>query len=217
MRNIPSILALYLKVALVAILLALFFRTFLVQVFRVPSMSMARGLLPGDHILVNKFIYGPRSDAFKPWLPSREIEPGEVVVFRFPPDPTQVFVKRCLAGPLDQAEIRSGSLFVNQVRIDESPYLSSSDTDSDFGLMTLPSERFFCLGDHRQASYDSRSWGLVPRPLVIAKALMVLWSVETAGERVQRSGFWGNMESIFSSSVAFVSRIRPERSLRVIR
>ncbi len=172
---------------LTAILLAVFARAFVVQGVRIPSASMAPGLVPGDHLLVNKLIFDPV--AYSPaarLLPVRPLRRGDVVVFKFPAEPRRDFVKRCVGLPGDTVEVRDRRLLVNGRAVDESAYLATAAAaptrPRDFGPVTVPARQYFCLGDNRDDSDDSRFWGTVPASYVKGRAVVVYWSVAT-GER----------------------------------
>jgi signal peptidase I len=166
------------RVATIAVLLAGFVRTFLVQAIRIPSRSMEPTLWIGDHILVNRFVYGPaRFEWEREWLPLRRVREGDVVVFRSPREPTLDFVKRCVATQGQSVGIRAKTLSVDGIAVDETSYVHHTDLrtypDSPFleeayrhrdyfGPLTVPARHFFALGDHRDISDDSRFWGPVP-------------------------------------------------------
>ena len=188
----------YLEAFLVAVLLAVFLRTFLVQPFKIPTGSMEPNLLVGDHLLVNKFVFGPsRWDLERRLLPLRPVQRGDVVVFKFPPDPSRDFVKRCVAVAGDTVEIEDKQLRINGAEVDDGSYAQHRDTRvyprslylqdafrkrDNFGPYTVPEHTYFCLGDNRDSSHDSRFWGPVPQSLVKGRALMVYWSLESVSE-----------------------------------
>jgi signal peptidase I len=183
----------YAEVVLVAVVFALFARTFLVQAFVVPTPSMEDTVLVGDHLVVNKFIYAPHARGF--WtalLPYREIRRGDIFVFKFPEDPQRDFIKRVIALPGDIIEIRGKAVSVNGTTISEprkihsdphvwpdDPHLPDSLRRRDqIAPARIPSESFFAMGDNRDSSYDSRFWGPVPKVNVKGRALFVYWSFE---------------------------------------
>lgn len=213
------------EVVLVAVILALYARTFLVQAFRIPSESMMASLLPGDHVLVNKFVYraaGPGGRA-PAGLPGRGVRRGEVVVFRFPRDPSRAFVKRCVGLPGERVELAHGRLLVNGRSLDEAAYLfppgESRPSEPDFGPLDVRPGEYFCLGDNRARSSDSRHWGTVPARYIEGRALLVLWS---RVERPVRGGTdereaWGTIPSLPESAAAAGGAIRWERSFTWVR
>jgi len=190
----------FLEATLVAVVLALFVRTFLFQAFVVPSPSMETTLLAGDHVVVNKFVFSPRAAAaLDPILPRRAVRRGDVIVFKFPEDPRRDFVKRVVALAGDSLEIRDKLVFVNN-RAENQPLAAHSDRrlwgdDPDLpeslrrrdqvASLRVPPESFFALGDNRDNSYDSRFWGPVPASNLKGRPLMVYWSFpqESVGSR----------------------------------
>ncbi len=169
----------YLEALLIALLCASFVRTFLIQAMKVPSSSMSPGLVAGDHILVNKFLYahlrGGEITAPR-WLPMRDPRRGEVLVFGHPDEPRRRFVKRLIGRPGDTVEVDAG-----RVRIDGNPlaepYLGpDAGEGASFEAQEVPAGSFFVLGDHRRSSSDSRSWGWLPADLVHGRAFLVYYS-----------------------------------------
>lgn len=224
----------FLEAALLAVVLATFVRTFLVQVLEIPSASMAPGLIAGDRVAVNRFIYGEPSPLpwLRPLLPTRDVRRGDVVVFRFPADPRRDFVKRCLGLPGDEVTIEAKQLFLDGEPRDETGYLEHRDPrtyrDSEFleerfrrrdhfGPMLVPAASYFCLGDNRDNSNDSRFWGAVPEHFVRGRPVAILWSSEVGDPGKPRFGIWGRISGSWSSLVHYLGNLRWERSLRVVR
>ena len=179
----------YFESICVAVILALFVRTFVVQAFKIPTGSMEKNLLIGDHLLVNKFVFAPTATSLEDTLlPIDEIERGDVVVFKFPQDPERDFIKRVIGLPGDTIELRQKRVFVNGAKLDEpyvqylSPPEESSPDDIDvrvrYGPVTVPAGHYFMMGDNRDNSEDSRFWGFLPRSYVKGKALFVYWSFD---------------------------------------
>ena len=170
---------------LVAILLALFIRTFVVQAFKIPSGSMKNTLLIGDHILVNKFIYGVKLPYLqKVIVPIGKPKRGDIVVFKFPVEPEKDFIKRVVGIAGDTIEGRDKKIYVNGQPIDET-YTIKTDSNvypaglqarDNFGPVTVPEESLFVMGDNRDQSFDSRFWGFVDLKVVSGKAFMIYWS-----------------------------------------
>jgi signal peptidase I len=171
-----------------ALLIALVLRTLVIQAFRIPSGSMEDTLRAGDFILVDKVTFGPRLD-FGPLdtrLPGlREPRTGDVVVFRYPLDPTKDFVKRLIAGPGQTVEIADREIVVDGVPITEPEGLKHSDpqvlprsfsTRDNYGPVTIPEGHYFFMGDNRENSRDSRDWGFVPAEYIKGKALFIYLS-----------------------------------------
>ena len=167
-----------------ALLLALFLRTFVVQAFKIPSGSMLPTLLIGDHLLVNKFLYGIRI----PFLEKRVLqvyhpERDDVIVFVFPEDRTKDFIKRVKAVPGDTIEIRDRVVYLNGQPLDD-PHafyepgarVIPGSLRDNFGPFTVPEGQVFVMGDNRDHSHDSRFWGTVPIDDILGKAFVLYWS-----------------------------------------
>ena len=175
----------YLEAIVTALVLALIIRAYIVQAFKIPSGSMIPTLLVGDHILVNKFIYGtkiPFTD--KRILIFRKPEKGDIIVFKYPEDPRKDFIKRVIATGGDTVEERNKVVYVDSVRLSE-PYAhhydnglrrGGNDPRDNFGPVTVPANKIFVMGDNRDQSYDSRYWGFVDLKEVLGKALIIYWS-----------------------------------------
>lgn len=175
----------YFEAICVAIILALFIRTFVVQAFKIPSGSMLPTLLIGDHLLVNKFIYGIRIPfTGKILIPIKSPQHGDVVVFRFPKDRSIDYIKRVVGTPGDTIEIKNKKVFINgQPMQDTKAHFSSpavlnvQDSPRDnFGPILVPEQRIFVMGDNRDNSYDSRFWGFVDERDILGKAFILYWS-----------------------------------------
>ena len=183
----------YFESIVIAVILALFVRTFAVQAFKIPTGSMEDNLLIGDHLLVNKFVFGPTlSGAEGALLPIDPIRRGDVIVFKYPEEPERDFIKRVIGLPGETLELRNKQVYINGSPLDE-PYVhfleppdetSSTDEDTDFDLrkrygpVTVPPDHYFVMGDNRDNSQDSRYWGFLPRTYVKGKALMIYWSYD---------------------------------------
>jgi signal peptidase I len=181
----------YFESIVVAVILALFIRTFVVQAFKIPTGSMEPNLLVGDHLLVNKFVFAPAASAFeRAVLPMREIRRGDIIVFKFPEEPERDFIKRVIGLPGDIIELKNRELSINGQRQDE-PYAhylfpqgegdesTTQDVRERYGPVTVPAEHYFMMGDNRDNSQDSRYWGFLPAHYVKGRALMIYWSFES--------------------------------------
>ncbi len=175
----------YFEAICVAIILALFIRTFVVQAFKIPSGSMLPTLLIGDHLLVNKFIYGIRIPfTGKILIPIKSPQHGDVVVFRFPKDRSIDYIKRVVGTPGDTIEIKNKKVFINgQPMQDTHAHFSSpalldaqASPRDNFGPILVPEQRIFVMGDNRDNSYDSRFWGFVDQQDILGKAFILYWS-----------------------------------------
>ncbi len=184
---------------IVAILIALFIRTFVVQAFKIPSGSMKDTLLIGDHILVNKFIYGVKLPFVnKTIIPISSPDRGDIAVFKFPEDPSKDFIKRVIGIAGDVIEIRNKKVFVNHKALnhdygfykDAHTFPSAIQPRDNFGPVKIPANALFVLGDNRDHSYDSRFWGFVDLKEVKGKAFIIYWSwdKEEFGVRWRRVG-----------------------------
>jgi len=175
----------YVEAILIALVLAIFIRTFVVQAFKIPSGSMKDTLLIGDHILVNKFIYGIKNPFSGGVLvPISEPERNDVIVFEYPVDPSKDFIKRVVGIEGDSVEIRNKQLLVNG-EVVASPHAIHRDPNilpkgaqprDNFGPIVVPQDSLFVMGDNRDESYDSRFWGFVDLKAVKGKAFILYWS-----------------------------------------
>ncbi len=180
-----GILREYAEAIIVALLLALIIRAFVVQAFKIPSGSMIPTLLIGDHILVTKFIYGTKLPFVDDKvLVFREPRRGDIIVFRYPKDSKRDFIKRVIGVGGDVVEGRNKQIYVNGKLLDE-PYVQHTDTDlrpigkdvrDNFGPIYVPKGKLFVMGDNRDQSYDSRYWGFVNLKDVKGKAFIIYWS-----------------------------------------
>jgi signal peptidase I len=170
---------------LVAILIALFIRTFVVQAFKIPSGSMKQTLQIGDHILVNKFIFGVKIPYWnKTIIPLKSPQRGDIIVFKYPVDPKKDFIKRVIGVGGDVVESRNKNLYVNNKLVNHDfgihtdPHiLSGANKPRDnFGPVKVPENALFVMGDNRDESFDSRFWGFVDLKAVNGKAFIIYWS-----------------------------------------
>jgi len=178
----------------IALLIALFVRTFVVQAFKIPSGSMEETLLVGDHILVNKFIYGVKVPYFRNTLiPVSDPQRGDIVVFIYPEDRRKDFIKRIIAVEGDRVEIRdqkiyiNGKLYQDNVGIyrDEVIYPRSVQPRDNYGPVKVPEGYVFTMGDNRDHSLDSRFWGFVSVDDILGKAFLIYWSWDPDEHRVR--------------------------------
>lgn len=170
-----------------AIILALFIRTFFVQAFKIPTGSMKDTLLVGDHILVNKFIYGVKIPFVrKTLIPIKDPQYEDIIVFIYPIDGRD-FIKRVIGTPGDVIEIKDKKLIVNGKEIGNKDYVKYQDLTilapgfshrDNYGPVTVPPDKLFVMGDNRDNSHDSRFWGFVPMENVKGKAFLIYWSAK---------------------------------------
>ena len=184
---------------LIAVVIALFIRTFVVQAFKIPSGSMKNTLLIGDHILVSKFIYGIKLPYLRNIVMSlKSPQRGDIIVFKYPEDPHKDFIKRVIGVPGDSVEYRNKQLFINNERLENDvgiytdPHVFPGNIKrrDNFGPIKVPENKLFVMGDNRDESYDSRFWGFVDMNAVSGKAFMIYWSwnKDAFGVRWKRLG-----------------------------
>jgi signal peptidase I len=222
----------YFESIVIAVILALFIRTFVVQAFKIPTGSMENNLLIGDHLLVNKFVFGPSASGLEhAALPLGTIRRGDVVVFKYPEEPERDFIKRVIGLPGETVELRQKKVYVNGTPLDE-PYVhfleqpgaagegnevTSLDVRERFGPVTVPANEYFVMGDNRDNSQDSRYWGFLPRDYVKGKALIIYWSYEAEREDYEPSGTAETVRGLWSVFSHFFTKTRWDRMLHQIR
>lgn len=167
--------------------IALAVRIFIGEASLVPTASMEGTILVGDHLFMNKFLYGPEIPLLGWRLPTlKTIHRGDIVVFRYPVDPRETFLKRVVAVPGDRLEIVEGQLFINDLPVRE-PYVRHQGPfrrpHEHVGPITIPPGKLFAMGDNRDNSSDSRDWGYVPVTNVIGEPLFVYWSYDAPSSR----------------------------------
>jgi signal peptidase I len=218
----------YFESIVIAVILALFVRTWVVQAFKIPTGSMENNLLIGDHLLVNKFVFGPTaSGAEKVVMPIRDIQRGDVVVFKYPDEPERDFIKRVIGLPGDTLELRNKRVYINGHPLEE-PYVhflepasdtgevTSFDVRERYGPVTVPDAQYFVMGDNRDNSQDSRYWGFLPRHYIKGRALVIYWSYESEREDYVEEGAAAAARRVVSVVTHFFTRTRWERLLHQI-
>ena len=183
---------------LIAVVLALFIRTFIVQAFKIPSGSMLQTIQLGDHILVNKFIYGVKIPFIhKTLIPVTAPKRGDIIVFTPPHEPDKDYIKRVIGVAGDVIEVRDKKLFRNGELV-TAPYEIHADGRTlpaflsprdNFGPVTVPEHMLFMMGDNRDNSADSRFWGFVDLSKVKGKAMIIYWSWDSEDFGVR----WGRL------------------------
>lgn len=193
----------YAEAIIIAILIAFFIRTFVVQAFKIPSGSMKPTLLIGDHLLVNKFIYGVKVPYLRNTLiPIQDPKRGDIVVFIYPEDRSKDFIKRVIGVAGDTIEIRNKKIFLNSlpyqdnhgVYVDDFVIPGAVQPRDNFGPVTVPPGKIFVMGDNRDQSYDSRFWGFVDLRDVMGKALIIYWSWNKDESNVR----WGRIGNLLN-------------------
>ena len=222
----------YTQAGLVAIIFALFVRTFLFQPFTIPSPSMEDTLLVGDYILVNKFALTPLASPLeRAFLPIAPVRRGDVIVFRYPHDERQDYVKRAIGLPGETIKIVDRVVYIQKpgqegyvpliepLALHKDPGSVPPELDN-FGPLTIPDGQYFVMGDNRDNSLDSREWGLVPRDHIIGRGLLVYWSFQTSlPDGAQAAGRQADtgVRRLITSAGAFFTYTRWERTFRFIR
>jgi signal peptidase I len=204
----------YVEAFAIALLIALFVRTFIIQAFKIPSGSMENTLLIGDHIFVNKFVYGYHVPHTKGRILSfSSPNQGDIIVFVFPEDPSKDFIKRVIGVPGDTVEIRNKEVILNGKPIHENHTIFADGKTVD-GLVrsrdnmptvTVPEGKYFVMGDNRDRSYDSRFWGFVDEDAIIGKALFIYFSVDW-GVDLRWYEFWRYPDLVRWSRIGDVLR-----------
>jgi signal peptidase I len=224
----------YFESIVIAVILALFVRTWIVQAFKIPTGSMENNLLIGDHLLVNKFVFGPTTNPVaRTVLPVRDIRRGDIVVFKYPDQPDRDFIKRVIGLPGETVELRNKKVYIDGRPLDE-PYVhfldppgvgreasgrevTSFDVRERYGPVNVPAAQYFVMGDNRDNSQDSRYWGFLPRDYIKGHALMIYWSYESAGRAAAADGIGATVRELFSVVTHFFTRTRWERMFHQIR
>jgi signal peptidase I len=218
----------YYEALLIAVIFVRFAAIFVFQAFKIPTGSMKDNLLVGDHIIVNKFIFGagPNLDGI---LPLREIRRGDIIVFRYPGQPETDFVKRVIGLPGDTVEVHDKDVYINARKLDE-PYKIHVDptiypprsalpepyrSRDQFGPFYVSPGQYFAMGDNRDQSSDSRYWGTVPRSMIKGRAFMVYWSYH--GTPAPTDATWRERSKELASVVVhFFTRSRWDRSFTIV-
>jgi signal peptidase I len=213
----------YTESIVIAVILALFVRTWVVQAFKIPTGSMENNLLIGDHLLVNKFMFGPTASSIEhKLLPVRDIRRGDVIVFKYPDEPDRDFIKRVIGLPGETLELRAKKVYIDGQPLDE-PYVHFLEPASDaqettlfdvrerYGPVRVPEGQYFVMGDNRDNSQDSRYWGFLPRHYVKGRALMIYWSYESGREDYLDEGAGATAKRMFSVVTHFFTKTRWER------
>jgi signal peptidase I len=221
----------YLEALIIAAIFLRFTNTFVVQTFYIPSGSMENTLLVGDHLFVNRFIYGPAAtDLERQLLPLREPRRGDIVVFRSKETPSMDVVKRCIGVPGDEVRVVQKNLILNGKQVNDSAYAVHKDpmitprnafgqgaVRDNFGPERVPEGSYFCMGDNRDNSWDSRFWGELPSSYLKGRALFIYWSY--GGETTDGAwpGMWAKLRDLLSTATGFFTTTRWSRSFHLIR
>lgn len=195
-RRTKSVFREYAEAIIIALLLALFIRTFVVQAFKIPSGSMEPTLLIGDHLLVSKFIYGVRNPfSGEIWVEIRQPRRYDVVVFKYPQNPSQDYIKRVIGLPGESVEIIDKQVYIDgdplldpkAVFLDDEILTASRQPRDNFGPVRVGEDELFVMGDNRDNSHDGRFWGMVETSALKGKAFLLYWSWDRDNHRVRWS------------------------------
>ena len=222
------------------IILLLFGCTTLVQAFVIPTGSMEDTLMIGDHVLVDKLAYAPAGPISRYLLPYSEIKRGDIIVFRYPADISQTFVKRAIGVPGDRIHLENKRLFLNgnpalepyvyhktgyidtyRDNFPDDPIVPVSEGAHEMlanhlvnGEVVVPPGCYFAMGDNRDSSLDSRYWGFVPRENIIGKPLLVYWSYDASTEDLTSTGI--GLRHMLDVLVHFPTKTRWKRTMNLV-
>lgn len=236
----------YMESLLVTVLIALFGTTFVVQAFKIPSQSMEPTLLVGDHLLVNKFIFGGRGAWYEKILPYRPIERGDIIVFKFPYDDHPHYVKRVIGIPGDRVRIVNQHVYIDGSRLTEpyavhdpsardpfgddfppaNPYAVAGALRPEWAIridnyihnheLVVPPQHYFVMGDNRDNSWDSRNWGFVDLDAVMGRPMVIYWSVQASSDDYTDEGVSGTLVGMAETLLHLPTRTRWHRMLREV-
>lgn len=235
----------YFESLVITVILALFGTTFIVQAFKIPTPSMEDNLLVGDHLLVNKFVFGAMGSFLDKLLPFKTIHRGDVIVFKYPRDLSKHYVKRVIGLPGDRLKMVDKQIYINGQPLTENytnyrrrpgEYLDAfhqqfppipgkrmAGIEDDWYVnyvqgdeIVVPQGHYFAMGDNRDNSSDSRYWGFVPRQNIVGKGLIIYWSYETPPEE-QYGIDPGNAAQVKDLATNFFGKTRWSRTFKVIR
>jgi signal peptidase I len=209
----------YFESIVIVAIIALFATTCVVQAFKIPTGSMESNLLIGDHLLVNKYVYGLQSGFLSKILPHKEPRRGDVFVFKYPNNPEVAYVKRLIGLPGDEIEMIGRTVYVNGEPLEEdyTQYIDPGSIYERYGPYQVPEDQYFAMGDNRDNSQDSRFWGFVPREYILGKALVIYWSYETSRDEYLQTSVPDRLKQYADVAVNFFTKTRWRRTLKVIR
>ena len=209
----------YFESIVITAIIALFATTFVIQAFKIPTGSMESNLLIGDHLLVNKFVYGLHSGILSKIFPYKEPARGDVIVFKYPNNPEVAYVKRLMGLPGDKIEMIGRTLYINDkaLKEDYTQYIDPGSTYDHYGPYNIPPGQYFAMGDNRDNSQDSRFWGFVPRDYLLGKALVIYWSFETPRDEYLQTSVLDRLKQFADVFLNFFTKTRWKRTLKIIR
>lgn len=225
------------------LVVGLFIITFCLQAFEIPSSSMEKTLLIGDHLFVDRVTPAPRT-SWMPIIPYRNLKDGDIFVFISPAQPGLYLVKRVIGVPGDRIHLKGGVVYRNGQKVDE-PYVIRNGSvfpyrdefpavppigvditpewnlvlpqNIDNGELIIPPDRYFAMGDNRDNSYDSRFWGFVPRENIIGRPMFIYWSFETPANQYEKTAMSDRLAFIGRIIIHFFDETRWRRTLRLVR
>lgn len=199
-----------------------FVMTFLLQSFVIPTGSMQDNILIGDHILVDKVVYSQSLGTLdRLVLPQQEIERGMIVTFKSPAELGKEYVKRVIGLPGERIKIINKKVYIDDQPLDESytffkdPNIEQSYRDN-YPEFKIPANHYFCMGDNRDHSYDSRYWGPVHLDLIIGKPWRVYWSYESTTAEYLTPGLLHKIKDLGKTFINFFSKTRWDRTIKKI-
>jgi signal peptidase I len=209
----------YFESIVITAIIALFATTFAVQAFKIPTGSMESNLLIGDHLLVNKFVYGLHSGFLSKLLPYKEPKCGDVIVFKYPNTPEVAYVKRLIGMPGDKVEMKKRTIYINDQALKETytQYIDPGSVQDVFGPVYVPKGEYFAMGDNRDNSADSRVWGFVPRDYILGKGLVIYWSFETPRDEYLQTNATDRIKQFTDVFLNFFTKTRWRRTFQIIR
>ncbi len=218
----------YFESICVAVILALFIRTFVFQAFKIPTGSMEENLLIGDHLIVNKMRYSPTASSLEQAIvPVSHVRRGDVIVFKYPDEPERDFIKRVIGLPRERIRIENKTVYIDDEPIDE-PYVHFQvpaggnggyvdNRRDNMPELKVPDGHYFVMGDNRDNSHDSRFWGTLSGDMLKGRALIVYWSYEASRDDYQETGLLKRAQKIGEVFLHFFSRTRWNRFFHLVR
>jgi signal peptidase I len=204
-KNDKSNVQEYIEAIIIAILIAVVIRTLVIQAYKIPSRSMVPALLVGDHLLVNKFIYGVKIPVLRKILiPVTDPKKGDIIVFIYPHDRSKDYIKRVIGVAGDKIEIKNKNIYINDqpykdsfgIYSDNITYPAMMQPRDNFGPVVVPERSLFVMGDNRDESADSRFWGFVNLRDVEGKALVIYWSWNSEEQSLLKKIRWERMGNL---------------------
>jgi signal peptidase I len=220
----------YLEALIIAAIFLQFANTYVVQTYYIPSGSMEDTLLVGDHLFVNRFIYGPApTELERKLLPLRAARRGDIVVFRSKENPRIDVVKRCIGIGGDEIRVVDKRLYINGKLVDDSAYAVHKDPNhyppfyptqmaarDNFGPFKVPAGSYFCMGDNRDNSWDSRFWQELPESYLLGRAFAIYWSYGGQTSDGTWQGYGAKLADLGRTALGFVSQTRWGRTFRLV-